>query len=323
MYQMKNMSLSLLLAIGLILVLGTSAMAAEYPTKPISLVVPFPPGGSADLTGRALANAATKSLGQPIIVENKAGGGGTVGPSLLITKAPDGYILGQITGAAIIAYHMGKITFNPIEDLTHIVRYGSYLYGIAVRADAPWRTLQEFIEYSKQNPGKVSYASSGVGTPVHLAMEELAMLAGVQWIHVPYKGVAESNTALLGGHVDAASESSGWVPLVDAGKFRLLATYGEKRSTRYPHVPTVRECGYDMVAAGPIGIMGPKGIPDSILKKLDDAFRKAMDDPEFKEVMKKFDFFIAYLGSENYEKFLRQDSERFRKLVEKLGLQKK
>jgi tripartite-type tricarboxylate transporter receptor subunit TctC len=322
MYQMKK-SFGLMLAISLILALGVPVMAAEFPTKPISLVIPFPPGGSADLTGRALASAASKSLGQPIIVENKAGGGGTVGPSLVLTKAADGYTLGQITGAVTIAYHMGKLNFNPIDDLTYITRYGSYLYGIVVKAEAPWKTLQELVQYSKQNPGKVSYGSSGVGTPVHLAMEELAMLTGVQWIHVPYKGVAESTTALLGGHVETVSDSSGWAPLVDAGKLRLLATYGEKRSTRYPQVPTVKECGYDMVAAGPIGIIGPKGMPKPIVMKLDEAFKKAMDDQEFLEVMKKFDFAPAYLKSEDYEKFLRQDSERFRKLVEKLGLQKK
>lgn len=320
---MKSKYVNLLLTITMVLAVGLPAMAAEYPTKPINLIIPFPAGGSADLSGRALASAASKFLGQPIICENRPGGGGTVGPSLVATKTPDGYILGQMTGAAIIAYHMGKVGFNPVEDLTHIVRYGSYLYGLAVRADSPWKTLQEFIEYSKQNPGKLSYASSGVGTPVHLAMEELAMLAGVQWIHVPYKGVAESNTALLGGHVEAASESSGWAPLVDAGKFRLLATYGEKRSARYPHVPTVKECGYGMVMAGPIGVMGPKGLPKPVLKRLDDAFRKAMDEPDFQEVMKKFDFTLAYLGPDDYEKFLRQDSDRFRKLVEKLGLAKK
>ena len=312
-----------LLTISLVVALGVAALAAEYPTKPITLIIPFPAGGSADLTARALANAAKKYLGEPIICENRPGGGGTVGPSLIVTRPPDGYAIGQITGAATIAYHMGKLNFNPTDDLTYITRYGSYLYGLVVRADAPWKTIQEFIQYSKQNPAKVSYASSGVGTPVHLAMEELAVITGAQWVHVPYKGVAESNSALLGGHVDAASESSGWVPLVDAGKFKLLATYGEKRSTRYPHVPTLKDCGYDMVAAGPIGLMGPKGLPKPILKKLDDAFKKAMDDPEFQEVMKKFDFAMAYLNPEDYEKFIRQDSERFRKLVEKLGLQKK
>ena len=312
------------LVFGVLLSLGVPAWAAEFPTKPINLVIPYPPGGSADLTCRGLANAAKKYLGQPIICENKAGGGGTVGPSLVVTRPPDGYTLGLITASPTIAYHMGKLNFNPVEELTHIARYGLYLYGLVVRSDSPWRTIQEFIQYTGQNPQKVSYGSPGVGTPPHLAMEELAILAGgIQWVHVPYKGVAESNTALLGGHVDAVSDSSGWAPLVDAGKFRLLVTFGEKRSSRYPQVPILKEVGYDMVATSPIAVMGPKGIPKPVVKKLEEAFRKAMDDTDFQAVMKKFDFTPAYLGSEDYEKSAREDSDKIQKLVKKLGLDKK
>lgn len=324
MNRRKNRPVFSLLAVGLFLSLGVSAWAAEFPTKPINLIIPYPPGGSADLTMRGLANAAKKHLGQPIICENKAGGGGTVGPSLVVTRPPDGYALGLITASPTIAYHMGKLNFNPVEDLTHISRYGAYLYGLVVRSDSPWKTIQEFIQYSKQNPQKVSFGSPGMGTPPHLAMEELAILAGgVQWVHVPYKGVAESNAALLGGHVDAVSDSSGWAPLVDAGKFRLLVTYGTQRSTRYSQVPILKEVGYDMVATGPIAVIGPKGIPRPVVKTLEDAFQKAMGDADFHAVMKKFDFTPAYLNSEDYGKLMREDSEKIRKLVKKLGLDKK
>jgi len=324
MHQMKSKSVGLLLAISLVLALGLPAMAAEYPTKPITLVIPYPAGGSTDLTGRALANAAKKYLGQPIICENKSGGGGSVGPSLVLPKPPDGYTIGIITSSPTIAYHMGKLNFNPIDDLTHIMRWGGYLFGLVVQTGSQWKTMQEFIQYSKQNPQKISYGSPGVGTPPHLAMEELASLAGgVQWLHVPYKGGAESNAGLLGGHVEAVSDSSGWAHLVDAGKFRLLVTYGYQRSTRYPQVPTLKEIGYDMVSPGPIGLIGPKGMPKPIVKKLHDAFKKAMDDPEFQAVMKKLDMTLLYLNSEDYESYVRQDSERIGKLVQKLGLQKK
>jgi len=323
MCQMKS-KLAGLLSISLVLALGFPAMAAEYPTKPITLVIPYPAGGSTDLTGRALANAAKKYLDQPIIVENKSGGGGTVGPSLVITKPPDGYTIGIITSSPTIAYHMGKLNFNPIDDLTHIMRWGGYLFGLVVQTESQWKTIQEFLQYSKENPRKVSYGSPGVGTPPHLAMEELASLAGaIQWIHVPYKGGAESNTGLLGGHVEGVSDSSGWAHLVDAGKFRLLVTYGYQRSTRYPQVPTLKEIGYDMVSPGPIGLIGPKGMPKPIVEKLHDAFKKAMDDSEFQAVMKKLDMTMLYLNSEDYEKYVRQDSERIEKLVQKLGLRKK
>ena len=300
---------------------GIPAAAGEYPMKPITLVIQYPPGGSTDLSSRALANAAKKHFGQPIITENKPGGGGTVGPSIVITKPADGYTLGIITSSPTIAYFMGKLNFNPIEDVTHIMRWGGFLFGLVVRADAPWRTLQEIVDYSKKNPKKITFGSPGVGTPTHLAVEELASVAGFQWVHVPYKGGAETMTALLGGHIDILSDSSGWVPLVDAGKFRLLATWGYQRSSRYPEVPTAKEI-YNVASPGILGLMGPKGIPKPIVKKIHDTFKKALDEPEFKETMKQLDMNIMYLNSEEYEKFMREDFDNIEKLVKRLGLDK-
>ena len=298
------------------------ARAAEYPTKPINVTIPFPAGGAVDLASRSLMNDVKKDLGQPVICENKAGGGGTVGPSLLLTKAPDGYNIGILTASPTIAWHMKKINFNPASDVTPVIRLYGFLSGIVVRADSQWKSLPELIQYAKQNPQKVSYGSPGVGTPTHLGMEELAMIAGIQLVHVPYKGGAEDIPALLGGHVDLLSEASGWAPMVDAGKFRLLATYGTKRSTRYPQVPTVKELGYEMVVDAAAGIIGPKGLPKAIVKKLHDAFHKAMDDPEFQSTLKKFDMPALYLSSEGYEEYIRQDSERIRKITSRLGLDK-
>jgi tripartite-type tricarboxylate transporter receptor subunit TctC len=300
-----------------------SAQATDYPAKPIFLILPYPAGGSTDLTTRALANAAKKYLGQPIIIENKPGGGATVGPTLLLTKPPDGYTIGLITSGVTIAFHMGKLTFNPSEDLTHIIRWGGYLFGIMVREDAPWKTIEDFIRDSRQNPEKITYASVGVGTSPHLAMEELALVAGgIRWIHIPSKGGAEASTSLLGGHVDAFSGSSG-LQLVDAGKFRLLTTYGERRSERYGQVPTLREAGYNVICNSPLGIIGPKGMPIPIVNKLHDAFKRAMEDPEFQATMKKFDMSKLYLNTEQYESFFRQESENIGTLVQKLGLNKR
>jgi len=322
MKQVDRKMVGFVMAASLILAFGWPAMAAEYPTKPITLVIQYPPGGSTDLTARALANAARKYLGQPVICENKSGGGGTVGVALVAAKPADGYTIGVVTSSPTIAYHMGKLNFNPIDDLTHILRWGGYLFGTVVRADSPWKTLPELITHVKQHPKTVTYGSPGVGTPPHLAMEELSSLAGMQLLHMPYKGIAENNAALLGGHIDVISDSSGWAPLVDAGKFRILATYGYQRSARYPQVPTLRESGYDLVSPGPIGLIAPKGLPKPMVQKLHDAFKKAMEDPEFLAVMKSFDMSTLYLNSEDYEKFVRQDSERIQKLVQKLGLNK-
>jgi tripartite-type tricarboxylate transporter receptor subunit TctC len=218
---------------------------------------------------------------------------------------------------------MGKLSFNPLQDLIPIMRWGGYLFGVMVRADAPWKNLQEFILSSKENPGKITYASVGVGTSPHLAMEEFAIAAGdIQWIHIPSKGGAEASTSLLGGHVDAFSGSSG-LQLVDAGRFRLLATYSEQRSERYPQVPTLKESGYNVVCASPLGIIAPKGMPNLITQRLHEAFKRGMEDPEFQATMKKFDMSFLYLNTEDYEKFFRQDSEKIEKLVQRLGLNRR
>ncbi|HSR12719.1 MAG TPA: tripartite tricarboxylate transporter substrate binding protein [Thermodesulfobacteriota bacterium] len=298
------------------------AFAAEYPNKPITLVIQYPAGGSTDLTARALANGARKYLGQPIICENKAGGGGTVGVALVAAKPADGYTIGIVTSSPTMAYHMGKLNFHPLNDLTPIMRWGNYLFGITVRSDAQWKTIQEVLQYAKQNPEKLSYGSPGVGTPPHLAMEELSGVAGLKFTHIPAKGIAENNTALLGGHIDLISDSSGWAPLVDAGKFKLIATWGEKRCAKYPQVPTIKEVGYDVVARSHLGVIGPKNMPKPIVAKLADAFTKALEDPEFKAVMTKFDMENYYLSTDDYTKYMKTDFENIGKLVKKLGLDK-
>jgi tripartite-type tricarboxylate transporter receptor subunit TctC len=325
MKQSRNKGLGLLALLIFSLVSAMPAGASDYPTKPVTLVIPYPAGGSTDLTGRALANAAKKYLGQPIIVENKSGGGGTVGPSLVIPKPPDGYTLGVYpANAAFIGAHMGKLNFHPLDDMTHIIRYTGYLFGLVVREDAQWKTMQDLIPYARQNPQKVSYGTPGMGTSPHLAMEDLAIQAGgIQWIHMPYKGGAETNTALLGGHVDSVSDSSGWGPFVDSGKFRLLAIYSGQRSPRYPQVPTLKELGYDAVYPSPLEIIGPKGMPKPLVQRIHDAFRKAMDDPEYQAILKKFDMPMIYLGPEELEMADRQEYEKIGRVVQKLGLQKK
>ncbi len=323
MNRRKFLGMGLLIILSLILGSGIPSPAQDYPNKPITFVIPYLAGGSTDLTGRALAMAAKNYLKQPIICENKAGGGGTVGPTLVVSKPPDGYTIGISHGAVTIAWHMGKLNFNPLEDTTPIIRYSAYVFGLVVRADAPWKTIQELVKYAKQNPQKVSYGSPGVGTNPHLALEDLSMLTGIQLIHMPFKGGAESNTALLGGHVDAVSDGASWGPLVDAGKFRLLVTYGEQRMARYPTAPTFKEAGYDLIYSSPLQIVGPKGMPKPIVAKLHDAFKKAMEDPDYLSVLKKYDMTVSYLSPEGLDKAVRQESEQIKRVVQKLGLDKK
>ena len=323
MKSRKQVIIGILVVFSLILSWEMPGLAQEYPSKPITLVVPYPPGGSTDLTGRAMANAAKKYLAQPVICENKAGGGGTVGPSLVISKPPDGYTVGISSGAVTIAWHMGKLNFNPLEDSTPIIRYTTYVFGMVVRADAPWKTMQEFVKYAKENPGKVTYGTPGVGTNPHLAMEELGILTGIKLVHMPFKGGAEAATALLGGHIDAVSDSTSWGPMVDAGKFRLLVTYAAQRMPRYPDVPTLKEAGFNMVYSSPLFLIGPKGMAKPTVTKLHDAFKKSLDDPDYLAILKKFDMSLNYLGPEDLDKAIRQESDQVKRVVQNLGLDKK
>jgi tripartite-type tricarboxylate transporter receptor subunit TctC len=317
--------MGLFLTISFVLSLGLPATAAEFPTKHITLIIPMTAGGSMDVTGRALGNAAKKFLGQSIISEHIPGGGGTVGLAIMVKKPADGYTIAYIaTNNLNINWHMREMSFHPIEDVSRIIRFSGMPSGIVVRADSQWKTLQEFVQYAKQNPQKISYATAGIGLPPHLAMEELAILAGnIQWMHIPYKGGGECNTALLGGHVDAMAGGSFWAPLVDAGKFRLLASVAPFRFTRYSQVPTLKEVGYDVAYSSPLDILGPKGMPKPILNKLHDALKKAMEDPEVVNALNIFDMVPIYLNPEDLDKASRQEFDHMGKIVQKLGLQKK
>ena len=299
-----------------------SAWASEYPSKFINLMIPYGAGGGTDLSTRVLAKGAGKYLGQPVICENKPGGGGTIGPNLVLRSKPDGYTIGVITDSPIINFHMGELNFDPVAEPTRIIRWGGFLFGIVVRADSQAKSIQELVEQIKKSPQKLFYGSAGVGTPVHIAMEIFCSSAGIELGHIPYKSAPESCTALLGGHVDMISCDSSFIPLVDAGKLRLLATYGIQRADHYPRVPTTKEIyGFSFLAS--LGICGPKGMPQSIVRKLHDAFREATNDQEFKAVMKKLDMDHLYLNSEDYGKYVVERSDEIGKLVRKMGLNKK
>ena len=324
MGAMNKRVLGVLAAVAIIFSSASWVYASDYPTKPVTLIVPYPAGGSTDVTGRVLATVVKKHLGQTVVVENKGGGGGTVGPNLVISKPPDGYTIGIMASTTVtISWHMGKMNFNPIDDVKRIMRYTGYLYGFVVREDAPWKTFTDYVNYAKENPGKVTYGTTGVGSGPHLAMEMIAFATGMKLTHVPYKGGAECNSALLGGHVDSVSDSTSWGPLVDAGKFRLLTIYTASRSARYADVPTLKELGVDIVFPSPLEIMGPKALPQPIVQKVHDAIKKSLDDPEYQAVLKKYDMQTTYLNSEDCEKAVRAESEKLKDIVQKLGMYKK
>jgi tripartite-type tricarboxylate transporter receptor subunit TctC len=306
-------------AAALLAPLGVSAQA--FPNKPVTLVVPWPAGGSTDRHMRALAELASKHLGQNVIVENKPGGGGTIGPGTMAMNAkPDGYTIAQFPLGMLRIPHMQKMPWDPMKDFTYIVGISGYTFGFTVRADSPYKTFKDYIEAARKEPGKIDYGSTGVGSSPHLLMEELAINAKVQLNHVPFKGNADLQQALLGGHVMAQSDATGWDKFVESGQMRLLVTFGEKRTKRWPNVPTAKELGYGVVSQSPYGLVGPKGMDPAVVKTLHDAFKKAMDDPKHLEVLEQLNQDLWYRSGEDYAKWAAETYAKDKVLIERLGL---
>jgi tripartite-type tricarboxylate transporter receptor subunit TctC len=298
------------------------SFAQQYPTKPINVLVGFAPGGTMDISTRVLASKAEKFLGQPFIISNNGGGGGSVALGIVAKERPDGYYLAGCTSTGLIRIPQFRPVPYKLEDFIPIMHFGAPQTGLVVKADSPWKTLRELVEYAKKNPGKVTYSSTGVGSPMHLAMEYVAKQEGIQWTHVPYPGSTPALTALMGGHVTAQSGSTEWIPQVKAGEVRLLATHGEKRMKIFPDVPTFRELGYDFINETVFMAAAPKGTPSPIVKKLEEAFHKAMDDPEFIQTMERMEIEITYRNSEDTKKYLEEAYARLGKMIIELKIPK-
>ena len=299
------------------------SLAQAFPSRPIKLICPWPAAGSSDLVMRALAESASKALGQSVIIENKPGASGMLGPNELLKAAPDGYTLSQITIGVARLPHMQKMQFDPLSDFTYIACLTGYTFGIVVKADSPFKTIKDLVDYAKANPGKFNYGSTGVGTTPHLAIEEFAFKAGIQLTHVPFKGSSDGLQALLGGHIQAHSDATGWAPHVDSGAMRLLATYGSKRTKRWPKAPTLNELGYDTVSDSPFGIGGPKDMDPKVVRKLHDGFKKTLTDPAFLATLDKYDQPVIYMDTEAYTQFILASYVKEKRVIEKLGLAKK
>ena len=313
----------LLVAVTFLWILTLPVLAADFPSKPVTLIVPWPPGGSTDVCLRVLAEITGKHLGQPVVVENKPGGGGTVGAATMVAAAkPDGYTVAQIPISVLRYPVMMKVNWDPLKDFTYIIHLTGYTFGVVVKKDAPWKTFNEFIAYAKANPGKITYATPGAGTSLHITMETLARKQGIKWIQVPMKGGAESTAAVLGGHVNATADSTGWAPQVESGDLRLLVTWGNKRTDKWPKVPTLKELGYGIVSNSPFGLAGPKGMDPKVVKILHDAFKKGMEDPAFLKILEKFDMEPFYLSTNDYVKYVKELYEEEKENLEKLGLKK-
>ncbi len=311
----------LLACLALSLWLGTPSHAGTFPERPIRLIVPWPAGGTSDAVLRPLAAAAAKQLGQPVVVENRAGANGTLGMLALVQAKPDGYTLSQLPVTVYTAAHTSGLSFNPVTDLTYIIHLTAYTFGLVVRADSPWKTLDELIAYARTHPDEITYGTSGPVSPGHIALEQIAATRGIRLTHVPYKGMAEATLAILGGHIQAVATSSGWGPQVEAGKLRLLATFGKARTKRWPQVPTLKELGLDVVVESPYGLVGPRGMDPAVVKRLHDAFLRALDDPATQTAMALFDQIKDYLGPADYAAYGRKLDAEQAAIVKQLGLE--
>lgn len=305
-------------------VAGTTlgAQAQAFPAKPIRLVIAFPAGGPTDITMRQLAENAGKILGQPVVVENKPGAGGTLPAQQLQTSQPDGYTLAQIPLGVFRLPYTTKITWDPVKDINYVINVTGYAFGIVVPTDSPIKTWTHFVAWAKANPGKLTYGSTGTLTSPHLTTELIAQQLGLQLQHVPYKGSSELAQAIVSGHIMAAADSTGFAPLVEAGKLRVLNTWGEKRLAKFPDAPTLKELGLNIVQNSPFGIGAPKGTPPAVIKRLHDAFKKAMEDPSYVAALARYDMVPMYMSSAAYSKFAQETFAKEKALVEKLGLAK-
>jgi tripartite-type tricarboxylate transporter receptor subunit TctC len=294
-----------------------------YPTKPINLFIGYAPGGIVDISVRFMASKAEKFLGQPFIITNNGGGASSVATGIVAKKPADGYtILGAASSSLVRIPHFRTVPYK-MDDLTPIMHYAApSLTTIVVKSSSPWKTFKDLVDYAKKNPGKVKYSTMGVGSPVHLAMEYVAKQDGITWTHIPFPGAMPAFTALLGDHVAVNAGAGESAPYIKDGTVRLLANISEKRAKVWPDTPTLIELGYDFFNESVFMFSTPKGTPQYVVEKLQNAFRKAMDDPEFAAVMTKVEVEPTYRNAADTRKYLDDANGRIGKMVQELKLPK-
>lgn len=306
--------------------LAPSAISAQdFPSRPITMIVPFPPGGVADQTGRPVAAAMERILKQPVVVQNRQGAGGAVGMAAAANAKPDGYtIITALSSISVIPEADKLFDRQPayqLKQLAPVALVTSDPTILVVPADSPWKTLKDFVEDAKKRPGEISYSSSGLYGTLHLAMEMFASSAGIKLKHVPFNGAGPALTALLGGHVQALASGPGVVlPHVKADKLRALANWGAKRVDAMPDIATFQELGYkDVEFYIWAGVFAPAGTPAPVMQVLRDAMRKTIADPDFRAQMEKLQTPVAYLDAPEFQTFWDKDATMLAKAVQRIG----
>ena len=305
-------------------VAGAAAQAQPYPNRPVTMIVPFPPGGIADITGRPLAVAMAKTLGQNVVVENKAGAGGALGHAYVAKAKPDGYTIMTALSSIVVIPEADKVNGRPatyqMSEFAPIALVSADPTILLVSADAPWKTLKELIDDARSRPGKISYASSGVYGTIHTCFEMLAQAADVKFLHVPYKGGGPAMVALLAGETNLGAQSPGVSsPHIKAGKIRVLGSWAATRTAALPDVPTMKEQGFDVEFYIWAGVFAPAGLPSDVAARIGTAVRQGVQDPEFKSAMAGINTPINFLEGAEFERFLETDTKRLAAVVQKMG----
>ena len=293
---------------------------SRFPSKPITFIIPIPPGGASDAVYRLISKEAEKFLGQPIVCVNKPGGSFAIGIAAIASSPPDGYTIGYAGHPGLFVTPLTeKVPYHPVKDLKQIMQFGYLNIAVTVKGDSPFKKFEDIVTYARQNPKKLTYGSAGVGSFGHLGMEEIARREKVQFTHIPFKGSPETQTALLGGHILVGTGDFS-TSLLDAGQVRLVLLIADSRSPEYPQTPILKDLGYDISAPTFLNVTGPKGIPEGIVKKLEDAFTKAMKEPAFVKGMKDLRLTIAYRNNKEMDDYVARSVEAFARVLKEIGL---
>ena len=316
---MKNL-IKLLVSVTCLLLLTTSVVSAAYPERPVKILIPYGAGGTTDIGVRMLASIVEKELGQPMVVENKPGGSGTIALSAGAKARPDGYTLTAITSSPFfITPHLRRVSYNPVEDFVAIMNYSGPYHGITVPASSEWQTFDDLIKYGKANPHVGTYGTAGTFGGAHISMLYVEKLTGATFTHLPFKGSSAATAGILGEHV-----KFGIVPKyadhVKAGNFRVLAVLDGTKDPDFPDVPTLRDLGYDWEFASVVGLVAPKGTPDTIVKTLEKAFIDAANTDEFKQFMAKANLPIRIMNSSDFSAALKKNYTGYKAAIKELNL---
>ena len=296
-----------------------------FPSHPVTLIVPGLPGGGFDPIARAISEHSAKSFGQPVVLDHKPGGTMTIGPATMVANAKtDGHTVSMIVSTIVRIPLMQKVPFDPLADLTHIIQLCELTVGVVTRADMPFGSVADVVEFAKGNPGKLTYGTPGIGSSAHFGLEQFARKAGITMTHVPFRGAPEGIAALLGGHIQLYVSASEWKSQVAAGQFRLLGVFTETRRASWPHTPTFTELGFPTgLGAATFGIAGPRGMPPGAVVRLHDTFKAALDDPKTREILARHELVASYRSGADYRKYLEETALVDKEMVVALGLQRK